>query len=86
MTSHTEARPRAASRNPITGDKLQTKPSTKEYRDGWDRIYTQEDKMKKTLVQQSELKPCPNPNGCFCDGTCLTKKEKENDRKIQESK
>jgi hypothetical protein len=27
------------SKNPITGDKLQTKPSTKEYRDGWEAIF-----------------------------------------------
>jgi hypothetical protein len=33
MTSH----------NPITGDKLQSKPATKEYRDGWDAIFGKKD-------------------------------------------
>lgn len=32
MTSRTD-------RNPITGDKLQTKPSTQKYRDGFDAIF-----------------------------------------------
>jgi len=27
------------SRNDITGDKLQTKPATKQYRDGWEAIF-----------------------------------------------
>lgn len=34
-----------SNKNPITGDKLQTKPSTKEYRDGWIRIFGEEPKF-----------------------------------------
>lgn len=30
------------SRNDITGDKIQTKPTTKEYADNWDRIFDKE--------------------------------------------
>ena len=37
MTSH----------NPITGDKLQSKPATKEYRDGWDAIFGKTEECKQ---------------------------------------
>ena len=35
------------SRNPITGDKLQSKPATKEYRDGWDAIFGKAEALMK---------------------------------------
>ena len=34
-------------KNEITGDKIQTKPTTKEYSDNWDRIFGKKDKFKE---------------------------------------
>ena len=61
------------SRNDITGDKIQTKPTTKEYADGWDAIFGKADSLKESRNKEAE--------------DMLKKlKEKENDREIQESK
>lgn len=43
MTSH----------NPITGDKLQSKPATKEYRDGWDAIFGKTEECKQPKEDES---------------------------------
>lgn len=65
-------------RNPITGDKIQTKVTTQEYRDGWDAIFGKEKETHECLSQKG---------GCFCDKTtCKCTKETNNDREIQESK
>lgn len=69
MTSHTDP-----SRNPITGDKLQTKPSTKEYRDGWDAIFGKAEKLMDEKCC-GKCSPCSGHD-----------KEQENDREVQESK
>ena len=58
------------SRNDITGDKIQTKPTTKEYANNWDTIFGKQERCKN--------------KECFCTGEC--RKEKSNDREIQESK
>jgi len=49
MTSRTDI-------NPITGDKLQTKPSTKEYRDNFDTIFRQsaEFNIEKEIKKQTK--------------------------------
>lgn len=77
MTSRTEARPRAASRNPITGDKLQTKPATKAYRDGWDAIFGKYEELKISEKIRDKLEQVAFDT--------LTKEDKD-DREIQESK
>ena len=63
-------------RNDITGDKIQTKPGTKQYRDGWDAIFG----------KAGYDKPCCgkcNP----CKGHEIeNQKDEQNDREIQESK
>ena len=57
------------SRNPITGDKLQSKPATKEYRDGWDAIFG-----------KAEQKLRGKNTECFCTGACReVEKQKEKD-------
>jgi hypothetical protein len=60
------------SRNPITGDKIQTKVTTDEYRDNYDKIFN---------------KPCCG-GSTMCTAPCMkdTPKEKENDRQVQKSK
>lgn len=58
------------SRNDITGDKIQTRPTTREYADNWDKIFG---------------KCACSPDLCKCIDKCKLK-EKENDREIQESK
>jgi hypothetical protein len=43
------------SKNEITGDKLQTKPTTQKYRDGWDAIFGKaEEQMKKPIFNNDE--------------------------------
>jgi hypothetical protein len=61
------------SRNPITGDKIQTKPTTKEYEDNWDRIFGS---CKKTPEGDLDVNNCCGK--CKCGD--------KNDREIQESK
>lgn len=67
-------------RNDITGDKIQTKPTTKEYADNWDKIF-------------GKQQGCKNKK-CFCTGECRKEnhphqgyyqsqiEEKKNDREI----
>lgn len=62
------------SKNPITGDKIQTKPTTKEYSDNWDRIFS---KDKTTCC--GECNPCKGHE-------IENQKDEQNDREIQESK
>lgn len=52
------------SRNDITGDKIQSKPSTDKYRDGWDAIFgkwerneTQKQESQKEDTEQCQQKP-----------------------------
>jgi hypothetical protein len=77
MTSH----------NDITGDKIQTKVTTEEYRDGWDRIFkhpifkkcmenTQQTKEQVAFdILSKEVPCCGGSTSC----TALCVKEKEND-------
>lgn len=62
-------------KNDITGDKIQTKPTTKEYSDNWDKIFGG---CKRTPEGDLEVQV----NGGKCCGKCGDK----NDREIQESK
>lgn len=41
-------------KNDITGDKIQTKPTTKEYADNWDRIFGKADKLKESRDKEAE--------------------------------
>lgn len=41
-------------KNDITGDKIQTKPTTKEYSDNWDRIFGKADKLKESRDKEAE--------------------------------
>lgn len=41
-------------RNPITGDKLQTKPTTEAYRDNWDRIFGRREEKCPDHNKESE--------------------------------
>ena len=63
------------SRNNITGDKIQTKPSTKKYRDGFDAIFGKAGYHKPEDVCCGKCNPCSGHD-----------KEQENDREVQESK
>jgi len=60
-------------RNDVTGDKIQTKTTTKEYRDGWDAIYGEANRLKESRDKEAE-------------DMMRKLKEKDNDREIQESK
>jgi len=62
------------SKNDITGDKLQSKVTTKDYRDNYDRIFGKED--SKCCGKCS---PCTGHDN-------ESQKDEENDRQIQESK
>ena len=44
-------------RNPITGDKIQTKPTTKEYAGNFDAIFRKsaEEKIEKEIKKQKEV-------------------------------
>ncbi len=66
-------------RNDITGDKLQTKPSTKEYRDNFDTIFRKsaEFKIEKEIEKQTKA---------ALEMLGIQQKEKDNDREVQESK
>jgi hypothetical protein len=75
MTSH----------NDITGDKIQTKPTTKEYSDNWDRIFGG---CKHTPEGDLDIGACCG-GSTSCTAPCVAdkcKEEKDNDREIQESK
>ena len=54
-------------KNDITGDKIQTKTTTKEYRDGWDAIFGKWEREEKRS-------PC-----CGHDYESTKCEEKEND-------
>ena len=41
-------------KNEITGDKIQTKPTTKEYADGWDAIFGKADSLKESRNKEAE--------------------------------
>jgi hypothetical protein len=57
-------------KNEHTGDKLQSKPSTKKYRDGWDAIFGKAGYGK-----------CPNHDSpCACSGECKQPKEDESSK------
>lgn len=58
-------------KNDITGDKIQTKPTTKEYADNWDTIFGD---CKRTPEGDLEVQV----NGTCC-GKCNPKKETNND-------
>jgi len=61
MISHTDM----VARNGHTGDKIQTKETTKEYRDGWDAIFGKAGYGK-----------CPAQGSpCACTGECKQPKE-----------
>ena len=45
-------------KNDITGDKLQTKVTTQEYRDGWDAIFGKAGYSKPTDVCCGKCSPC----------------------------
>lgn len=59
-------------RNDITGDKIQTKPTTKEYADNWDKIFGN---CKRTPEGDLEVQV----NGGKCCGKCNPKEEIKND-------
>lgn len=62
-------------KNDITGDKLQTKPTTQQYRDGWDAIFGKAEKLMK--------KPIWNPcQGHACESDL---EESKNERTPKES-
>lgn len=63
-------------KNEITGDKIQTKPSTQKYRDGFDAIFGKAGYDKPCCGKCSPCKGHDNES----------KKDEENDREIQESK
>lgn len=55
--------------NDVTGDKIQTKPTTKEYADNWDRIFGNQKETQECLSQKG---------GCWGDKTtCKCKEEKK---------
>ena len=59
-----------ASHNEITGDKLQSKLSTKAYDDGYDRIFSKEAREKLHTVEERKG-PCQLHDGCVEEcGTC----------------
>ena len=70
-----------ASRNDVTGDKIQTKPTTKEYSDNWDRIFS---KDKTTCC--GECNPCAGHSSASNGLEIENQKDEQNDREIQESK
>ena len=57
------------SRNDVTGDKIQTKPTTKEYADNYDKIFG----------KKKELPPaCDNYGRCNCtNNKCYISKEEQ---------
>ncbi len=57
-------------RNDITGDKIQTKPTTKEYADNWDRIFGG---CKRTPEGDLEVQVMNK-----CCGKCTTQTDKGN--------
>jgi len=60
----------ATSKNDITGDKIKTKPTTKEYSDGWDAIFGDWERTK-----HGDLIP---PKGGCCGGhACESDKEED---------
>ena len=63
-------------RNDITGDKIQTKPGTKQYRDGWDAIFG----------KAGYGKPCYDKCSPCKGHEIENQKDEQNDREIQESK
>ena len=64
-----------SNRNDITGDKLQTKVTTQEYRDGWDAIFGKAGYKKPDDVCCGKCSPCSGHS-----------KDSNDDRQIQESK
>ena len=65
-------------RNDITGDKIQTKPTTKEYADNWDKIFgnckrTPEGDLE---VQVNGGKCACHPDLCKCINNCKLKENK----------
>ena len=52
------------SKNDITGDKLQTKPSTKEYRDGWDAIFGKWERQEKVCESKIDCNTSNIPCSC----------------------
>jgi len=47
-----------SSKNDITGDKIQTRPTGAMFRDGWERIYGE---APRTLDSSKDTKPKPKP-------------------------
>ena len=69
------------SKNSITGDKLQSKVTTKDYRDNYDRIFGKED--SKCCGKCS---PCSGHSSASNGLEIENQKEETNDRQVQESK
>jgi hypothetical protein len=57
------------SKNDITGDNIKSKINSKEFEDGYDRIFRNKSKTDKPVeCRASFIKECNNP--CFCTGEC----------------
>ena len=74
------------SRNNITGDKLQSKVTTQEYRDGWDAIFGKAGYSKPTEVRpRTDYVCCGKCSPCK-GHEVENQKDEEDDRQVQESK
>lgn len=49
-----------SSKNDITGDKVQTRPTGAMFRDGWERIYGDAPRVDKDQDNAKELKQVPD--------------------------
>jgi hypothetical protein len=63
------------SRNDITGDKIQTKPTTKEYADNWDRIFGGSSPANGLCKKTPEGDLEVQVNGGKCCGKCKEEKK-----------
>jgi hypothetical protein len=59
------------SRNEITGDKLVSKISNKNWEDGYDRIFPKE--KKETHVKDIRYTGCTGKAGVGCDPSCSSR-------------
>ena len=68
-------------KNEITGDKIQTKPTTKEYADGWDAIFGNKEEVPFDFEEEvcsGRMKLIRITDGKALE-ECNKQKEKEND-------
>lgn len=40
--------------NPITGDKIMTRPSSKEYTENWERIFGKKEEQEESILSEEE--------------------------------